>query len=198
MGQKSSHLNEKLHKSKIPLIWLLRTERTISHTSPQQPIKFQYKTKRKGSTKCNKENGAANDRCIQLNNSKLNNDVLNERPNNTKDTGCRIVKTQNAPLRTKSESCLTTLKKKSSKHRRRRKSTRMKNDNAQSIQQFGYEIQDVDDFLTKVSTKLFSWSANCSRLSSKLGVRVKTILPAHADEFILLLVSVLIDTSTLC
>lgn len=129
MGQKSSHFTIKLNKTKLPLSWALKTEH---NPNPEQPIKFHYKTKRK-------TNGE-NDKTTVLNNiNAVKSNNLNEQ------VKCRIVKTQNAPVRTKSEPSLVTER---SRHRRRKRSARLKSE--RTVQQFGYEIGDVDAFLSKV------------------------------------------------
>lgn len=164
MGQKSSHFSAKLSKTKLPLIWVLRTEN--NNPKPEQPIKFQYKTKRKNT---NTENQISTDN-TKRNSTKTQNAPTNikntnalnnlsaskNQCNNLKNTNlneirCKIIKTQNAPLRAKSEPSLATEKANGSKHRHRKKSTRVKNGKTGKLQQFGYEIEDVDAFLTKVS-----------------------------------------------
>lgn len=137
MGQKSSHFAVRLNKTKLPLSWVLGVEgRTTRNPNPEQPIKFQYKTKRK------EERSAENNSVNALNN-------LSVKSNNLNEVKCKIIKTQNAPVRTKSEPSLATDRNRE-RHRRRKKSTRLKNGRNGSVQQFGYEIGDVDAFLCKV------------------------------------------------
>ncbi|EFA10618.1 uncharacterized protein LOC103314375 isoform X3 [Tribolium castaneum] len=109
MGQKPSTLGGRQ--------WIFRREH---HPNPEQPIKFQYKTRRKHQ---------------QERTSVGNNEVK-----------CRIVKTQNV-LRTKSEPNLSVERKERHRHRRK---NRIK-ENWGGGERFGYEIQDVDDFLTKAT-----------------------------------------------
>lgn len=134
MGQKPSHLTAKLNKTKLPLSWVLRTEaRTTHNPNPEQPIKFQYKTKRKETKSAGESNKTV---------------VLNNLNNNFNEVKCRIVKTENAPVRTKSEPSLVAERNRE-RHRRRKRSARLKS--GRGLQQFGYEIGDVDAFLSKVA-----------------------------------------------
>lgn len=137
MGQKPSHFALKLNKTKLPLSWVLGTEgRTTHNPNPKQPIKFQYKTKRKD-TKCVE----ANNKSVVLNNLNAS------KSNNLNEVKCTIIKTQNVPVRTKSEPSLATDRNRE-RHRRRKKSARLRT--GRNLQQFGYEIGDVDAFLSKV------------------------------------------------
>lgn len=130
MGQKPSHFTIKLNKTKLPLSWgILRTEH---NPNPEQPIKFHYKTKRRSNTENNKT-------------TVLNNIIVAKNNNNLNE--CRIIKAQNAPVRTKSEPSLVTDRNRE-RHRRRKRSARLKSE--RNVQQFGYEIGDVDAFLSKV------------------------------------------------
>lgn len=123
MGQKPSNLGGRLSNKQLPLTWIFRRERRTCNPNPEQPIKFQYKTRRKHSPE-----------------EKIHNNLSK----NVNEVKCRIVKTQNV-LRTKSEPNLNVDRKDRHKHRRKR----IRED--WGVEQFGYEIQDVDDFLTKVS-----------------------------------------------
>lgn len=154
MGQKSSHITEKISKTSFPLRFVLTKQHSTQTPNPEQPIKFQYKTKRKKLTK-EKTNETAqqkvtNNKFNTLNNIKNQNDVKNlkNNSNNLKDITCRIIKTQNAVTRTKSEPSLTTERIREKRHRHRKRSTKLQAD--KSMQQFGYKIEDVDAFLTKV------------------------------------------------
>lgn len=173
MGQKPSHLGGRTNKSKLPISWILRSHQTTHTPNPEQPIKFQYKTRRKNVEQQGKHNSEQTNnttrsfgRITTLNN--LNNistnrcNISNNNNNNLKnnkvnDLKCQIVKTQNVPIRTKSEPTLFPEKTRE-KHRHRRKSTRdvtKYERNEKIVQQFGYEIEDVDAFLTKVRNKLY-------------------------------------------
>lgn len=138
MGQKPSHFTVKLNKTKLPLSWVLRTEgRTTHNPNPEQPIKFQYKTKRK------EPKGAENNKTVVLNNLNV------VKSNNLNEVQCRIIKTQNAPVRTKSEPSLVTDRTRERHNRRKKKSAKLRS--GKNLEQFGYEIGDVDTFLSKVS-----------------------------------------------
>lgn len=183
MGQKPS-------KSKIPLFWLLRFQRS-RNPNPEQPIRFQYKTRRKNIENPDKDNcnNAANvikpSRDVKsinsvnnnINNSNNNNNINNNNNNqsvltiikntNVSEVQCKIVKTQNAtvlPLRTKSEPDLIGDKK---EKRYRRKSARLKPEDGKQMRQFGYEIEDVNEFLTKVSASFSAYGLVLSRLKLK-------------------------------
>ncbi|XP_017772654.1 PREDICTED: uncharacterized protein LOC108559805, partial [Nicrophorus vespilloides] len=127
MGQKPS-----AHKPKLPLIWILRCQNRTHNPNPEQPIKFQYhKTRRKS---------------IEKDYQKVNSVNQSEGPKGgcSAEQGCRMVKTQGPQIaRTKSEPNLAFGEK---RHRHRRKSGRS---TRTVVQKFGYEIQDIDDFLTK-------------------------------------------------
>ena len=69
----------------------------------------------------------------------------------------RDVKKQNVPTRTKSEPNLGGERGRE-RHRHRRKG-KIKSGTSK-VQQFGYEIQDVDGFLAKVSKSLVKWCLN--------------------------------------
>lgn len=169
MGQKPSQFPAR-RKSRIPLFWLLRFQKS-SNPSPEQPIRFQYKTRRKNGDQLDKETSqkTTENNCNNLSNvvkspirdvktiNSVNNNIgckTNQnaltiiKNTNLSEVQCKIVKTQNStPLRTKSEPNLIVEKK---EKRYRRKSTRLKLENTKQLQQFGYEIEDVDEFLTKV------------------------------------------------
>lgn len=139
MGQKPSYFAVKLNKAKFPLRWVLRAEgRTTHNPNPEQPIKFQYKTKRK-ETKT-----AENTKTVVLNN------LATIKSTNCNEVKCKIIKTQNAPVRTKSDPTLGTNRDRE-RHRRRKKSSRLRK--GENLQQFGYEIGDVDAFLSKVTAE---------------------------------------------
>lgn len=138
--------------------------------NPEQPIKFQYKTRRKtNEEKCNNSKGKEFSR-IELKEfsgiKTLNNFTEQKRKNKIKNNNegevkCRIIKTLNAasPLRTRSEPNLISNEKKE-KHRCKKKGNGKNKDSSSSfdfVQKFGYEIEDVDSFLTKVKKiKLYS------------------------------------------
>lgn len=139
MGQKPSHFTVKLNKTKLPLSLVLRTEgRTTHNPNPEQPIKFQYKTKRKET-----KGAENNNKTVVLNNLNV------VKSNNLNEAKCRIITTQNAPVRTKSEPSLVADRNRE-RHRRKKKSARLRS--GRNLEQFGYEIGDVDAFLSKVST----------------------------------------------
>lgn len=90
-----------------------------------------------------------------LNKSSSRNVLNNIKVNNCKDIKCKIIKTQNnKPARTKSEPNLLVVEKRD-KYKHRRKSARLikyeRSEEDELVQQFGYEIQNIDDFLTNVS-----------------------------------------------
>lgn len=164
MGQKSSHISEKLSKTTFPLRFLLNKEPTTHTHNPEQPIKFQYKTKRK---KLNKDKTSIKtaeqkltnnnvkkisiNNATTLNNIKNQSEVRNLKDSNLKDITCRIIKTQNAVTRTKSEPSLTTERIRDKRHKHRKRNAKLHAD--KSMQQFGYKIEDVDAFLNKVIIK---------------------------------------------
>ncbi|XP_074026346.1 uncharacterized protein [Leptinotarsa decemlineata] len=149
MGQRPSHQAGGVINKKLPFPLFPHKSQTTHNPNPEQPIKFQYKTRRKNNIqelKCVQQ-GSVNINNVQLNN--LN--KLNQSSKNTNvDASCRLIKTQNTPVRTKSEPNLVPERNRE-KHRHRRKSTKIKNEWKDENQQFGYEIQDVDDFLTKAT-----------------------------------------------
>lgn len=169
MGQKPSRLGgSRTNKSKLPISWILRGQQ-ITHTpQPEQPIKFQYKTRRKStdqskhkyitekyiseqSFKKSEQVKTLNNLNCSTNKSSVVNNVKNKKVNDFNNKRS-TVKIQNAPIRTKSEPSLN-LDKVREKHRYRRKSTRdvpKYKSEGPIVQQFGYEIEDVDAFLTKV------------------------------------------------
>ncbi|KAF5298913.1 hypothetical protein FQR65_LT09566 [Abscondita terminalis] len=125
MGQKPSVLGGKKTK-KLPILWILKGQQTTQTLNPEQPIKFQYKTKRKKQV----------DQIYPLN-------------LNIKTT--KVVKNHNLPVRTKSEPSLAPEKTKE-RHKHRRKSRNIVYEkDKEFVQQFGYEIEDVDAFLTKAT-----------------------------------------------
>ncbi|KAF5271861.1 hypothetical protein FQA39_LY08001 [Lamprigera yunnana] len=125
MGQKPSVLGGRKNK-KLPILWILKRQQTIQTPNPEQPIKFQYKTKRKKTP-----------------------DELLKNSIYTKNT--KIVKNDNVPVRTKSEPSLVP-EKVQERHRHRKRSKIIQYEKDKTIvQQFGYEIQDVDAFLTKAT-----------------------------------------------
>lgn len=133
MGQKPSHPTNT--KPKLSLTWILRNHQQTTHNpNPEQPIKFQYKTRRK-SVDSNREKPSAND--SYNNKVKLNNEIV-------------TVNNLNVPVRTKSEPSLNTERVRE-KHRHKKRSSRSVK---QEKSRFGYEINDVDAFLTKVSTSM--------------------------------------------
>jgi hypothetical protein len=155
MGQKPSGLGG---KAKLPFSWVFRRQETTCNPTPEQPIRFQYKTRRKYGTQEDKNQNRANNikSFNNVNNIKTINNLSKAHQSNknvVKNTNvnevkCRIVKTQNA-LRTKSEPNLMGERGRE-RHKHRRKSARIRDDWEEGVEQFGYEIQDVDDFLTKV------------------------------------------------
>lgn len=157
MGQKPSSSGGN-NNQLLPLSWILRrNQRTTHNPNPEQPIKFQYKTRRKNSSQDNQTNNNKsvnnNTTAIQtLNNLGKQNQSYKKIVKNTnvQDVQQQSNK-QNQPFRTKSESNLSEQRAKD-KHRHRRKSGRIRKQDwgGVVVQKFGYEIQDVDAFLTKV------------------------------------------------
>ncbi|KAK5645084.1 hypothetical protein RI129_006384 [Pyrocoelia pectoralis] len=141
MGQKSSLLGGKTNKPKLPILWILRGDHTRNRHNPEQPIKFQYKTRRKKSPNVQKH---------PIINTNNNNNNVNISTNNSKINDLKCQKAQNAPLRAKSEPSLVPEKE---RHRRRRKPRNIGSyeKSKQIEQRFGYEIEDVDAFLTKAT-----------------------------------------------
>lgn len=158
MGQKPSHqLGGGINK-KLPFSLFLRGHQTTHNPNPEQPIRFQYKTRRKSrdlqDSKHSTQN-AVNNNIQTINNlSKQNQSNIYNVKNTNAEVKCKLVKTQNAPLRTKSEPNLVPERNRE-RHRHRRKPGRIKSDWSDDVQQFGYEIQDVDAFLTKVSSFVY-------------------------------------------
>uniref|UniRef100_A0A6P7G6H2 Uncharacterized protein LOC114334594 isoform X1 n=1 Tax=Diabrotica virgifera virgifera TaxID=50390 RepID=A0A6P7G6H2_DIAVI len=144
MGQKPSRQQGQSINKKLPFALFSHKNETTQNINPQQPIRFQYKTKRKNNIKdlnCIKQNH------VNIDNVHLNNFV---KPNQSKETNCevqcKLVKTQSTPVRTKSEPNLVPER---TRYRNRRK--KVKNDWNNETPQFGYEIQDVDAFLNKAT-----------------------------------------------
>ncbi|CAH1154293.1 unnamed protein product [Phaedon cochleariae] len=148
MGQKASHQGGSINEKKLPISLFPLKLHTTSHRHSEQSVKFQYKNKRKNDAKqtnCVKQN-IVNSQNIQLNN-------LNKSNQSKHTNECRLVKTQNAPTvgRAKSEPSLVPVKRREKYTRHRRKSTKIKNNWDEDIEQFGYDIQDVDAFLAKAT-----------------------------------------------
>lgn len=153
MGQKPSH-HQAPNSPKLPLSWILRNAHHHHNPNPQQPIKFQYKTKRKPANRSNN---------LQL----LNNNIYNVKNTNlTEVSKCKIVKTQNTSVpqyekRTKSEPSLAPFAKSEERSRERHRHRKQQKNRSEwqdlvyeeeeeDVPQFGYEIQDVEAFLAKV------------------------------------------------
>lgn len=130
MGQKTSVLTHPSTKPRLSLTWVLRNQHTTHNPNPEQPIKFQYKTRRK-SVESNREKIQPSSNDVITNQLRL---TTNEPVN------C-------APTRTKSEPSLNTERTRE-KHRHKKRTSRVAK--VEKITQFGYEIHDVDAFLTKV------------------------------------------------
>ncbi|KAL3270113.1 hypothetical protein HHI36_009171 [Cryptolaemus montrouzieri] len=171
MGQKPSQMGGRYNKSKLPIFWTIGKKQETHNPNPDQPIKFQYKTRRKNFSKEKTQTSNNNNlkQCSVNNIKTLNNlsktdshqsnltnsNVLTKSIKNSKDTNLnevrsQIIKNQNVPSRTKSEPNLVQER---NRHRHRRKNQKVKS-NFSQFQQFGYEIEDIDSFLAKVSTKL--------------------------------------------
>lgn len=160
MGQKPSRLGGRTNKSKLPISWILRGHQTTHTPNPEQPIKFQYKTRSKNSEPNKVKSSNDNASNFHTLNNSTNSCSVNKLKNN--EFKCQIAKPQNVPQRTKSEPSLVPEK---TRHRHRRKSTRDSakyGKNEKIRQQFGYEIQDVDAFLTKVKQFFARKSAKSS------------------------------------
>ncbi|KAJ3642532.1 hypothetical protein Zmor_025300 [Zophobas morio] len=159
MGQKPSSLGGRFgSKTQLPFFWLFRRQETTCHPHPEQPIKFQYKTRRKHVSKedKNQNRSSGNRSCGDINNIRTLNNLKVHQSNKTvvKNTNvneikCKIIKTQNA-LRAKSEPNLNSERGRD-RYKHRRKNCRLSEEWEEGIQQFGYEIQDVDDFLSKAT-----------------------------------------------
>lgn len=139
---------------KLPFSLFLRTHHTTHNPNPEQPIRFQYKTRRKSKdlqdSKHSNQN-AVNNNIQTINNlGKQNQSNIYNVKNTNVEVKCKLVKTQYTPVRTKSEPNLVPERNRD-KHRHRRKVGKIKNEWNDDVQQFGYEIQDVDAFLTKVN-----------------------------------------------
>lgn len=79
---------------------------------------------------------------------------------NVSDALCKSVKPQNTPLRANSEPNLISTK--GDRHGAKKRTNRLKCDSDYDVQQFGYEIEDIDDFLTNVSKgSWFSFPVEC-------------------------------------
>lgn len=196
MGQKPSQLTNKASHS-LSLQWISKNQKATLNPNPEQPIKFQYKTKRKiqqneknkkGNVTdnnylikkqvnniqltCNNNNNSTNNNNNNNNNNTISVRTMNEinktkrnvlnniKLNNCQEIKCKIIKTENnnnnnKPSRTKSEPNLIIAERKEKYKHRHRKSARLKYDKNDEdeymMQQFGYEIQNIDDFLTNVS-----------------------------------------------
>lgn len=171
MGQKPSRLTNG-NKARIPLSWLLKPRRT-RNPNPEQPIKFQYKTRRKhpqndnstysnnvttNITKPNRDikrissvNNVNNDITKATNRAALN---IIKNTNISGESQFKIAKKQNsATWRTKSEPNL--LGEYQDRRSRQKYQSKNKWNEEEKTKQFGYEIEDIDEFLMKVSVKIF-------------------------------------------
>lgn len=168
MGQKSSSLSRPSTKPRLSLTWVLRTQRATQNPNPEQPIKFQYKARRRSveSTRDNKQkpqNDKENKACqtnkpsqnkLQQGNIPSQNKLSQGKPSENNKSGIKSspvdklkVRNVEPPMRTKSEPSLNTGRE---KHRHRKRSSRA---GRPDKSKFGYEIQDVDAFLAKVIVK---------------------------------------------
>ncbi|CAH0555890.1 unnamed protein product [Brassicogethes aeneus] len=129
MGQKPSHLG----KFKSPFSKILHRSETTRNPNPEQPIKFQYKTKRK-----------------PLPNQIKNQNLNNSKVKNTNEIRCGGGEVRiSAVERTKSEPYLGPDRIRE-KHRHKRRSPKIKHWN-DDVEQFGYDIPDIESFLTKAT-----------------------------------------------
>ncbi|KAJ8971821.1 hypothetical protein NQ317_002938 [Molorchus minor] len=154
MGQRPSHQVGGGINKRLPFFFL-RGPHTARNPKPEQPIKFQYKTRRKSRDLHQEANNKGTSPNSVNSPQTLNNLGKPKQSNvysvkNTNEVKCKLVKAQNVPLRAKSEPSLVPERSRV-KHRHRRKSTMTKSDWSEDVQQFGYEIQDVDGFLTKAT-----------------------------------------------
>ncbi|XP_045474820.1 uncharacterized protein LOC123680786 [Harmonia axyridis] len=163
MGQNSSQMGGGFKDKKLPLFWMMRRTTSTQNPNPEQPIKFQYKTRRKKAStektlfpnNNNLRKCSANHNFQTLNNfcrSDTNQTVNNKsnkycKDKNSNEVKCQIIKTQNAPLRTKSE---PNLNQERDRQRHRRKNLKTRS-HFSDVQQFGYEIKDIDSFLAKAT-----------------------------------------------
>lgn len=121
MGQKNSTIKT---KPKLSLTWVLRNQPKPVPTP--EPIKLQYKARRR-SVESTRENCIKKDRQSPNYEPKIRNGEV--------------------PVRTKSEPNLNSDRNRE-KHRHRKRNSRISKQGKDK--RFGYEIQDVDAFLTKV------------------------------------------------
>ncbi|XP_044754465.1 uncharacterized protein LOC123313589 [Coccinella septempunctata] len=166
MGQNSSQMGGRFKDRKLSLFWIIGRTTATQNSNPEQPIKFQYKTRRKKSNKDKtlvannntlKKYSASNNlqTLNNFNKSDTNQSVNNvlhksskySKDKNSNEVRCQIIKTQNAPFRTKSEPNLIQERERQ-KHRRKNLRSRS---HFSDVQQFGYEIEDIDGFLTKAT-----------------------------------------------
>ncbi|XP_057659344.1 uncharacterized protein LOC130895811 [Diorhabda carinulata] len=124
MGQHHSCQEGKGIKRNFPLTLFTQKNGRNCEPNPQQPIKFQYISKKK--------------------NNSQQTDVGNRR------LMCRLVKTQSVPVRTKSEPNLLFQNRGNNRGYKRKQ---VKNDWKKEIHQFGYQIRDVDAFFSKATIK---------------------------------------------
>lgn len=174
MGQKPSRLTNG-NKIRIPLSWLLKPRRT-RNPNPEQPIKFQYKTRRKHVENPQNDNSTFSNNVttniIKKTNrdikgidsaNNVNNDITKttnrttiniiKNTNISGESRFKIAKTQNsATWRTKSEPNLLG----EYQERRSRQKYQPKNkwNEEEKGKQFGYEIEDIDQFLMKVCIEI--------------------------------------------
>ncbi|XP_060528905.1 uncharacterized protein LOC132703579 [Cylas formicarius] len=151
MGQKPSHqAGGRFLQDKLRFLFP-KEYRTTHNPRPEQPIKFQYKTTRKTVDKNQQNEKLPPVIKIQtINNLKTCVQVKNT--NETKDSkpDQRNVAKQYLPMRTKSEPTLA-VDKVRTRNRQKKKTAKSKNNWKEKVQQFGYEIQDVDAFLAKAT-----------------------------------------------
>ena len=172
MGQRSSSLLAARTRPKLSLTWVLRGDRQSSSTtttttvstadenvtppepSPATLINTNINNLEKPAIKYSCKNSNNNNSTTKLN-SESNNNISNSNNNNNSN---KTIGTP--PTRTLSEPSLLIANSESGrsgrssreKHRHRRTRTpRHKTDKQRRPSRFGYEIQDVDAFLTKVS-----------------------------------------------
>lgn len=146
MGQTPSHLGGSFYKLKLPFKILHRPETTRT-PNPEQPIKFQYRTKRRKQNSHQIDVANNVQTLNNVNKTQISNKIKNTNLNEAK---CKVIKSQNSPERTRSEPNLRGDRSRDKHKHRRRNSPKIKNWN-DDVQQFGYDIPDIDSFLTKVS-----------------------------------------------
>ncbi|XP_018336857.1 uncharacterized protein LOC108745219 isoform X2 [Agrilus planipennis] len=157
MGQKQSGLGKKLSGIKLPIIWVLRNQRITQNPNPQEPIKFQYKTRKKPinltcrndvdkKTVITDERNNMSVKTLGKHNCRLKESKLN----NKHVADVKIPNTCRPPARTRSEPSLYPERREKRLYKIK-KSKPLNSDLFHFRKEFGYEIEDVDDFLANAT-----------------------------------------------